>query len=340
MKTERSSFHGIDDLRFIATIGVILLHTSAGMLPIYGKIPDEYWLIGLFYNAITRFCVPMFVMISGALLLSRTYKTTDFLRRRFVRILLPFLFYATIYLAYHLIIRQLYGHHNSTIETFDWLKNKIIGGVSYHFWFVYLILSLYLIIPTLGSWVRNRSEKTILIILFIWFAYNIIQLFSLKISFLFSQTLNYIGYLLLGYYLSAKHFRNNNQTKKIGVILFIISYLVTFSMMAIHLPKLNAIYGNFSPTIIFMAIGAYIFFKNTFIKNSYWLSIRALVCRHSFGIYLIHILILKWLSITHIHWNFTHPAIAIPITVLLTLTLSTLFVFLISRMPYGKYISG
>jgi surface polysaccharide O-acyltransferase-like enzyme len=119
MKTERSSFHGIDDLRFIATIGVILLHTSAGMLPIYGKIPDEYWLIGLSYNALTRFCVPMFVMISGALLLSREYKTVDFLKKRFVRILLPFLFYATIYIAYNLIIRQLYGHHNSTFETFD-----------------------------------------------------------------------------------------------------------------------------------------------------------------------------------------------------------------------------
>jgi surface polysaccharide O-acyltransferase-like enzyme len=111
-------------------------------------------------------------------------------------------------------------------------------------------------------------------------------------------------------------------------------------MMAIHSPKLNPIYGNFSPTIIFMAIGAYLFFKNTFIKNSYWLSIRALVCRHSFGIYLIHVLILKWLSIVQIHWNFTHPATAIPITVLLTLILSTLFVIVVSRIPYGKYISG
>ncbi|MFZ4457172.1 MAG: acyltransferase [Bacteroidales bacterium] len=339
MKSEQVNYNGIDDLRFVATVGVILLHTSAGLLSLYGKVPQDYWLIGLFYNALTRFCVPMFVMISGALLLSKEYKAIDFFRKRFTRILLPFLFYSVIYLVYNLIIRLLYGHHNSTHDTIHWLIYKIKGGVSYHFWFVYMILGLYLIIPIIGHWVRNRSQKQLIILLILWFSYNLMQLFGLKITFLFSQTLDYAGYLILGYYLANKDFENTHWAKTVGIILFSSGYLVNVVVLASH-SKNNQLYSNFSPTIVAMAIGAYLFIKNANLENQFWIKIRTIVCQYSFGIYLIHILILKWLSIAHTHWNFAHPAIAIPITTILTLILSTLFVLGVFKLPFGKYISG
>src|ERR1700743_3443674 len=88
----------INNLRIVAMFLVVVLHTTSPMLMAYGKEPDSYWLIADFYNALARFGVPVFVMITGALLLHREYELGDFLKRRLTRILWPFLFWSFVYI--------------------------------------------------------------------------------------------------------------------------------------------------------------------------------------------------------------------------------------------------
>ena len=73
----------------------------------YGRIPAQLWWIGHIYDTLGRFCVPVFVMLSGALLLHRESSLAQFFSRRFLRIILPFLFWSVVYaLHYIFIIRK------------------------------------------------------------------------------------------------------------------------------------------------------------------------------------------------------------------------------------------
>ena len=79
--TIQEEWYWIDYLRVFATFGVILLHTAAPLANQYGIVSNYDWWIGNIYNSITRFCVPVFLMISGALIFSKTYNSTnDFLK--------------------------------------------------------------------------------------------------------------------------------------------------------------------------------------------------------------------------------------------------------------------
>src|ERR1700742_1816194 len=90
----------INNLRIIAMFFVIVLHTTSPLLMAYGKVRDSYWLIADFFNALSRFGVPVFVMITGALLLNRDYQLGDFLRKRLGRIFPPFIFWSGVYILY------------------------------------------------------------------------------------------------------------------------------------------------------------------------------------------------------------------------------------------------
>lgn len=65
---ERKSY--IDVLRILAIFSVILLHCNTNFFPIASLYPQREWLLANCINAISRFGVSIFFMISGYLLLS------------------------------------------------------------------------------------------------------------------------------------------------------------------------------------------------------------------------------------------------------------------------------
>ncbi len=60
----------------------------------------------------------------------------------------------------------------------------------------------------------------------------------------------------------------------------------------------------------------------------------------SFGIYLIHALILDILMYAHVNASLIHPFFGIPLTVALTLALSYVFVRLLQSLPYARRLVG
>ncbi|POR16914.1 hypothetical protein BWK58_15200, partial [Flavobacterium columnare] len=98
MKEDNENLYWITSLRVLATFSVIFLHTSAEILYQYGKTSNANWWIGNIYDSSVRFCVPIFLMISGALILSKDYKNiTEYLKKRVLRIIFPFLFWSIVY---------------------------------------------------------------------------------------------------------------------------------------------------------------------------------------------------------------------------------------------------
>lgn len=89
-KKERIKYY--DTLRTLAILGIITLHIMMKW--------QNAEILGLriyAFSEITRFAVPIFLMMSGALLLNREMSILDFFKRRFSRLCYPYIFYLIIY---------------------------------------------------------------------------------------------------------------------------------------------------------------------------------------------------------------------------------------------------
>ncbi len=99
-------------------------------------------------------------MASGALLLDSS-KADDpvkvFFRKRAARLLLPFIFWAIIYIIYRVYVNQEIIPLN-----FNSVQNNLVNGFpAYHFWFLYLLVGLYLLTPLLRVFIAHASRNVI-----------------------------------------------------------------------------------------------------------------------------------------------------------------------------------
>ena len=87
----------LDSLRALATIGVILIHISSPLVNMTWSKNMPYWWVGNVADSLVRFAVPVFLMLSGATMLGKEYSLTDFYKKRFLRVFLPFVFWLGMY---------------------------------------------------------------------------------------------------------------------------------------------------------------------------------------------------------------------------------------------------
>ena len=94
----------LDNARIAAILAVVILHSAVSGV-VDTDLGSGYWWAGNLYSAFSRWCVPVFVMISGALLLSpaRQESLGTFYRKRMSRVLWPFLFWSAFFLGWTLV---------------------------------------------------------------------------------------------------------------------------------------------------------------------------------------------------------------------------------------------
>jgi len=93
----------IDLIRVIAIVGVILLHAGNDLTSQLTSFHILRWWVVDIYQSIGRMGVPLFIMLSGVLLLAPSKRDEDlgfFFKKRFSRIGLPFIFWSIIYLLW------------------------------------------------------------------------------------------------------------------------------------------------------------------------------------------------------------------------------------------------
>lgn len=326
-----------DNLRVASTIGVIAVHASASFPPLFGQIPQTIWWTGNILDCLARFCVPVFIMLSGVLLLRSYSPPARFFRKRFLRIVFPFIFWCLTYSLLQLAVKTGQLWQMSALEYLRLFWVQLIeDGISYHFWYVYMILGLYILIPIVGGAIRRVSNSTLLGFTGIWFLL-ILCLDLFAVNFRVPDVLRYFGYLPLGYFLGNKDFGRN--VRLISVLLITsglaITSLGTFWLSA-RIDEFNPIlYGYASPNILIYSVGVFLFFKSADWKPPG--PLRAYINKFSYGIYLVHVLVLSQVKLP---WLSDYPLAGIPLTVIICLAASGLLVFLINKLPGGKYISG
>lgn len=330
----------ISYLRIIATLFVVLIHASTGFLPAFDASSFN-WNYANWINAATRCAVPIFVALSGALLLPKEENTVLFYKKRLPKIFYPFAFWTIIYIIYYF-----YRYTNFSVLSISQVLNitwdKVLHGANAHLWYLYMIIGLYFTLPFLKKIIQQASIREIEIFLLLWFLslfvnYKMFYNYFPKIDLTFFS--GYVGYLVLGYYLSIKSFSIRPITPYIGYILVVLftGYMTWYLSTKQH--KYDPTYYNYlffntalATTFLFLAI------KYTFANKQTMPSWLNTIDRYSFSIYLIHIL-----PLNYIHpWvtKYMDTAWVIPIATLLSIAVSILIAYVLRLLPGGKYISG
>lgn len=145
-------------LRVVAICGVVLVHVC-GLTTRQDRLRGTtVWWLAEVLNVGSRFCVPLFVMVSGALLLrpGSTERTGDFYRRRLTRLLPALFVWYAVYAVFTAVVLE--RPANPTLVIALVLAGKTYTAL-YFFW---LILGLYLVTPALRVLLRGLSQERLL----------------------------------------------------------------------------------------------------------------------------------------------------------------------------------
>lgn len=150
----------IDWMRVAACFMVLLVHSTE---PFYlggeGSLiltkSDAFW--SSFFDSFVRACVPLFIVASSYLQFPIHYSAGEFVRRRSVRILIPFLVWTVVYA---LVWGEPVENFRNLIFNFNYASG--------HLWFVYMIIGIYMIMPLLSPWAEKVGKRELQVYLAIW----------------------------------------------------------------------------------------------------------------------------------------------------------------------------
>lgn len=350
MTEQKANIQWLDTLRTLATLGVVLIHISS---PIVNRTFPEnmsHWWIGNVLMSLTRYAVPMFLMLSGATMLTREYDRKEFYKKRLMRVIVPFLFWMIVYFFFRYFTLPVKNQPTGVSSVLSWAGNLFLNeGVSKHFWYIYMIIFIYLFVPILGKFARSIKSGVMLVVLTIWVCAALYSNRFPANMYLFTDTARlvkyviYAGYLLLGFFL-YQNITANEKQRIVAFLLFAatvaISAIYTYAVSVGKRSADQSIYNYLSINTILQATAIFIWIKGVSLKSSFVRKLSAIISDYSYGIYLVHIMILGIFFRHGIFWTMAHPLISVPVVFLLTIITSFILIFILRKIPFGKYVSG
>lgn len=352
----RRRHSGLDLLRVIAIYMVMQIHTGEfEYIAADGTVLHTAgsWAVG-WTNSLLRVCVPLFVMITGFFLFP-IEDERKFFRKRFSRVLIPFVVWCVVY-AFYYYARGTNSLHATLLNL---AKIPINYGTEVgHLWFVYMLMAIYLIAPVLSPWIVSASKKSMELFLWLWGATLCLPFFHLFFAEVWGEaywnatpTLYYftgfIGYVVLAVYIKRFFMTASRRVDLLAIGMVVAGYAVTaggflYRLRYEHEVKSLELTWNFtSLNVAVMTAGLFLLFRNLHgdpAKSAGWRLIDDM-SRMSYGMYLAHIIVL----------NAVHSALApmlgnaflrIPTIAVTTFLVTYLGVKLLSLLPGSKYVVG
>lgn len=305
------------------------------------------------YGSLMRACVPLFVMISGYLILPIKEDAPTFYKRRFTRLLVPFIFWSAMYA----IVPYWLGQSSPGQLWHDLYTIPINFAPSAgHLWFVYMFIGVYLFIPIFSPWVQIASKQFKQFFLLIW----CVTLCFPYIKTVFPEILGeafwnkyptgyyfsgYISYLLLGNYIKEHVTISKRKGFWLGSVLVIIGYVITHEVFnhqlpfAKDIPELELSWSFPTINVAMMATGMFLMFRIISFNSAMLENFTARASGLTYGMYLAHILVLVQLFPLINGW-LHNVALVIPVLAISTFVLTYMGIKLLSYLPGSKYIVG
>ena len=319
----------LDILKIIAIIGVVLNHS--------------YWYLAsnnlvnysfkVFILLAVKFAVPIFLMVSGALLLHKKDSFKNVFCKRILRVLVPLIVITVIW--------SIFDKKNLMRLPIYFAELDVNNGAPYWGWYIYVLIAIYLVLPFLFLFVKNFKDNDykmfiilfLIIPAFITFGCKILDVFFSKSIYVTSYVTGtifseYIALFVTGYYLSKQNI--TKKGKNVAIIALILSLATALILEIIN----YTVYNNtilldncLLPTAIIPAISLFVIIKYYFNDGVKKESAKKSIIYMSnlvFGIYLFHVFFV------HIIYNFDFMKAIFSFNSFIGLLILDLLVFLFS----------
>lgn len=336
MKNQRSV--ALNLIKLIACIMVIVVHVSATNID---DITSSKWGVSNFYNSISRICVPLFFMVSGALLIRENTSFINFIKKRYYRVIPPVIIWSAIYYVYPMF----YGYEQP--RTIASLFNS---PISVHLWYLYAIIGLYLLVPFLSMIYFKSTLSERVLFLAIWFigssllpTLNNTGVSGISASlFGLNSLAGYIGYIFAGKLIHDLPYKKL-YSEIIGLVIFITCSYLTFYLTKTYSyssGKFNGVfYSYLSSLVVLSAFSLFYVTININIKSSFIASCLSAFSSCALGIYCLQSMMIKEVAYK-LNVRATHdPAIIwIPIAVGVTFVSCFVICYIASRIKVIRQI--
>lgn len=191
----------MDLARVVAAFWVVTIHVAAVPVVHMNAVPIEWWWWANVYNSLSRAAVPLFVMISGALLLNASrWDMATFFRKRTAKLLVPMIGWTVIYATWRAWLRD---EPLDAAEMVGNLLNGLNTPAYPHLWFLWVIASLYLLTPVFQRFVAHATLREHLYFGLLWFAVTavlpLLQRFTgWQLGVMLQPAFGYVGYYVVG----------------------------------------------------------------------------------------------------------------------------------------------
>ncbi|MCM1179176.1 MAG: acyltransferase family protein [Clostridium sp.] len=310
--------NGLDLLRIISTVAVIFIHVNAYYF-LNGTSQDSTeYVIQELINLITRFCVPCFVMISGAFNISeKNINIHKFYMKVLKKIFLPFL----VIVCFFILLMEISAwFREGKIYFYQTPFVNFIKGTILNYWFMYMLFGLYMCTPFIVRMKKSISVKTAKVTVLVWMVVACISQLTTeyRLPYTFGVIASYLGYYMLGDLLYE-------NMKKIKKRIFLLVPIILLYMLTL-IPglgwknyMLNPYASFFFPTIIVISLLIFLLFLNIEININ-----LSKLAGYMYYIYLFHTVIYQ------ICFNFLDDKIFI--NKIFTICMIGIVTFLISLM--------
>lgn len=257
----------LDVIRCVAMIMVIGVHCIDPFYisPTMRAIP-EYTHWAAIYGSLLRPSVPLFVMMTGLLLLPvKKQPLGKFYKKRIYRVLFPFLIWSVLYSMFPWVTGVLglpkeiigdffcYTQGQESQSLIDSLKDVAMIPFNFshkenHMWYIYLLIGLYLYMPFFSAWIENADRKTKRAFLLIWIISLFIPYLKEYVANCLFERSGYVfgtdtwnefglfyyfagfnGYLLLGHYVKKGNDWSLMKTFILCILMFAVGYYITYT---------------------------------------------------------------------------------------------------------------
>jgi len=325
----------LDALRLLACFAVVVLHANAIFAKYYPDPTEPGWWAASICNAMVRWCVPFFVIITGFLSISSTscWPPEKFYAKRLIRLLPVMAFWVGFY---SLVMWAKEGCSLSGLA-----KSALMGFPYYHLWYLYMLLGLYLATPFLvrAAAVVPRSWRgRVCAVLFI-FCSGLDAFLRFEHPVFFPWPLwflSFLGYWFLG---GCLDFSSRRRVLWLSGFFLACAATVFFaSLQAVH-PSAslrNYWYAYSSPTVILASIFLWRVGISTLADWSLltrlapWLEKTR---EDMLGIYVIHAAVLSALNLTILKISPQTPWLLVPFVSMICFGLSFAIVRLGKAIP-------
>ena len=328
-------------LRLFAAGAVVLMHTAASKWSAAGA-DSAQWLALTGWDSLVRWPVPVFLMITGAIFLPRRTTVRDALGRYVPRMAAAYLIWAAVYAI-----------HSNPGGGFREILTAAASG-HYHLWYLPFLCGVYLMLPFLQRIAEDEKQTTQLLGLGMVIALGIpwavdlaaavfpgwnTALRAIENHLHFTFFFDHLSFLLLGHVLNRREIsaRGRRCLYGAGILSFGLTMAGTVWLTRVTGAHSTVFFDHASPTTVCAAAAIFVFAKYELTALPKW---AAWLADRSFGVYLVHALVLELLAERGVDVLRFDPVWWTPVLAALVFAVSTVVAAVLKKIPIiGKFLA-